>query len=142
MKKVIFGKGKVVSVFNSSVKTCGIVEVWFYAEEYFWTVDRGDRSAYPRPLHRQGKRPGYSLARRLRGQQCRRQIRLRRQGGCGFSCGEMSAERNYSLIGELRENLLTSIDRAKHRKAEPFHVTVGNGKFLPNHVNCKCGMCL
>jgi len=54
----------------------------------------------------------------------------------------MSAERNYSLIGELSENLLTSIDRAKHRKAEPFHVTTGNGKFLPNHVNCKCGMCL
>jgi len=54
----------------------------------------------------------------------------------------MSAERNYSLIGELSENLLTSIDRAKHRKAEPFHVTTGNGKFLPNHVNCKRGMCL
>jgi len=78
----------------------------------------------------------------LRGQQSRRQIRLRRQGGCGFSCGEISAERNYSLIGELSENLLTSIDRAKHRKAEPFHVTTGNGKFLSNHVNCKCERCL
>jgi len=32
MKKVIVGKGKVVSVFNSSVKTCGIVELWFYVE--------------------------------------------------------------------------------------------------------------
>ena len=42
---MIVGKGKVVSVFNSSVKTCGIVEVRFYVEEYSWKLDRGNRSA-------------------------------------------------------------------------------------------------
>jgi hypothetical protein len=57
--------------------------------------------------------------------------------GADFLGGEMSAEWNYCLIAELSENLLTSIEGTKHRKAETFHVTTGNGTFLPNHANAE-----